>query len=416
MTLVRNRLPQLSGNKWLLCVAIGLLAACSPKVRPVVTQPKPVEPSTEKEPVQAPVKPAVAPATVISLLLPFQLNKVDLSRGAPRATLAKANLAMEYYQGFKLALDSLSADGRNFKLQVYDSQEDVARAHNLALETKVRTSALIVGPVYPDQIKSFSLASPNLSKMVVSPLSPASVLNYKNPHLITVIPPLEYHSWKAAEYIQTKLKPKNVFVLRSGYSDDNKYSVPFKKAIDSLGKKRIRVTEVSVSKGDFTAIMPQLSLTEQNVFVIPSTDKAFLQMTLQALDKLQKQHYPVTVFGHPSWEDATYLKPDLLQRLNTFITSGDKINYKAAAVSRFIKEYRRVYHAEPGEFAIKGFDEGMYFGNIASHNPAGTGQIDLPDHTALHNTFHFVNVPGMGYINTRVKLYRYTNFELKAVE
>ncbi|GAB3931566.1 hypothetical protein GCM10028827_28680 [Mucilaginibacter myungsuensis] len=323
---------------------------------------------------------------------------------------------MEYYQGFKLALDSLSADGRNFKLQVYDTQDAIARAHNLALETKIRTSSLIIGPVYPDQIKSFSLASPNLNKMVVSPLSPASVLNYKNPHLITVMPPLEYHTWKAAEHINAKLKPKQVFVLKSGYSDDNKYSIPFKKAIDSLSKKKIKATELTVVRGNLTSLLLQFSKTEQNVFVIPSTDRAFLDVTLAALGKLQKQGYPITVFGHPSWEDASFLKLDLLQRLNVFITSSDRVNYKSSFVSKFIKEYRKHYQAEPGEFAIKGFDEGMYFGDIASRNPTGVGEINLPDHTALHNTFHFVNVAGMGYINTRVKLYKYTNFELKAVE
>jgi hypothetical protein len=67
--------------------------------------------------------------------------------------LAKADLAVEYYQGFKLALDSLTAGNRNFKLQVFDTRDATAQAHNLALNTKVRTSALIVGPVYPEECK-----------------------------------------------------------------------------------------------------------------------------------------------------------------------------------------------------------------------------------------------------------------------
>jgi hypothetical protein len=226
MTLVQNRLLQLSGNKRLLFVAIGLLlAACSPKIRPVVTPPKPVDSVVVKKPVEVKVVPPTPPpATLISLLLPFHLDELDLSKGAARSGLTKSDLAVEYYQGFKLALDSLTAGNRNFKLQVFDTRDATAQAHNLALNTKVRTSALIVGPVYPEEVKSFSLASPNLKRMVVSPLSPASPLEYKNPNLITVIPPLEYHCWRVAGYIQAKLKAKKVFILKSGYSDDNKYS------------------------------------------------------------------------------------------------------------------------------------------------------------------------------------------------
>jgi hypothetical protein len=44
MTLVQNRLLPLSGNKRLLFVFAGLLlAACSPKVRPVSAPVKPVD-------------------------------------------------------------------------------------------------------------------------------------------------------------------------------------------------------------------------------------------------------------------------------------------------------------------------------------------------------------------------------------
>ncbi|MES2278951.1 MAG: ABC transporter substrate-binding protein [Bacteroidota bacterium] len=417
MTLVQNRLLLLSGNKRLLFVAIGLLlAACSPKLRPMVTLPKPVDTAAViKKPVEVKVvPPPPPPATVISLLLPFQLDQLDLSRGAGHAGIAKADVAMEYYQGFKLALDSLTVGNHNFKLQVFDTKDEGAQAHNLAINTKIRTGNLIIGPVYPEGIKSFSQASPNLKKMVVSPLSPASPIEYKNPNLVTVIPPLEYHCWHMAEYIQTRLKAKKVFILKSGYSDDNKYSIPFKKAIDSLSKKRVKVIELTVVRGNLSALVPQLSATEQNIFIIPATDQQFLQVTLHALDLLAKQHFPVTLFGHPNWEDADYLKADVLQRLNTYISSGDRVNYKSAAVMKFIKEYRKAYHSEPGEYAIKGYDEGLYFGRM-SITPGQT-IANTPDFEGLHNTFHFIKTPTSGYVNTHVKLYKYTNFELKPVE
>jgi hypothetical protein len=174
------------------------------------------------------------------------------------------------------------------------------------------------------------------------------------------------------------------------------------------------VIEVTVVRGNLSALLPQLSLTEQNIFVVPSTDQQFLQVTLRSLDMLAKQHYPVTLFGHPNWEDADYLKPELLQRLNTYISSGDKVNYKSAAVIKFIKDFRKAYHAEPHEYAIKGYDEGMYFGRLAS--TGGQSFPNLPDYEGLHNTFHFVKLAGLGYVNTHVKLYKFANFELKPVE
>ncbi|MFS2083095.1 hypothetical protein ACCD01_31760, partial [Telluria sp. Tellsp99] len=87
---------------------------------------------------------------------------------------------------------------------------------------------------------------------------------------------------------------------------------------------------VYVVRGKLSSLLPQLSKTEKNVFVIPAIDQAFLGVTLRSLDTLNK-HYPVMVFGHPSWDKFSFLKPQLLQRLNTHITSTEKINYKAGA-------------------------------------------------------------------------------------
>ncbi len=415
MTSVQNRLLPLSGNKWLLFTVIGLwLAACSPRLSPVVNAPvKPrIDTVISKREVAVNLKPpSPPPIPVISLLLPFNLDEIDLSKGTSRANLVKADLAMEFYQGFKLALDSLAANNNNFKLQVFDTKDATAKIHNLALTANIRTSAVIIGPVYPEQIKSFTAAL-TLKKMVVSPLSPASPADYKDPNLVTVIPPLKYHCWLAAGYIQGKLKAKKVFILKSGYSDDNKYILPFKKAIDSLGKKRIKVVELTVMHGNLSPLLPQLSETDKNVFIVPSTNQQFLQVTLRSLDMLLKQ-YPVTVFGHPDWERFTYLKPELLQHLNTYITSADQVDYHSAAAIRFLKDYRNAYHAEPGEYAIKGYDEGMYFGQLIL---PGQNIANFGNYEGLHNTIHLVNMQGQGYVNTHVQLYQYINFELKLVE
>lgn len=415
MTLVQNRLLLLSGNKGFIIVLTGLLfAACSPKIRPIEIPVKHTDTAVKKTATAKPLPPAEAPRPVISLILPFHLDQLDLSPGAGKNGLSKADLAVEYYEGFKLALDSLTARNLNFKLLVYDSKDENAQTRSLALYPKVRASDVIIGPVYPEGVRSFTTSFGGLKKVLVSPLSPTPPEDYRYPGLVTMIPPLQYHSRKVAGYINDRLKPKKVFILKSGYSDDNKYTIPFKRALDSLSRKQIKVVALTVVRGNLSSLLPQLSLTEQNVFIIPATDQQFVQVTLRSLDQLVKQHYPVTLFGHPLWEKAAWLKAEQLQRLNTYITSTDKINYHAANVIKFLKDFRRTYHAEPGEYAIKGFDEGMYWGQFVS-TPNQT-IADFGDFVGLHNTFHFTSVPGMGYVNSHVNLYKYANFELKLVE
>lgn len=417
MISVQNRPPRLSGNKRFIFLGIALLAAaCSPKLRPVAA---PVKTETEKpvvktEPVKA--KPAPVRQSTIAMLLPFDLDQLTPGASYTETGLRQANIALDYYQGFKLALDSLTGLGYNFKLQVYDSKGIPSQSHALAYNPQIRTSDLIVGPIFPDDMKAFTEVMVNgVHKPIVSPLSPAAPATFANDNLITATPPLEYHARAAAKYIQVRLKPQKIFVLRSGYSEDNEYINPFKNTLDSLSKGKTQLVQTTVSRGRLDAILPQFSLTTPNIVIIPSTNQAFLTVTMRSLDSLTKK-YPIILFGHPSWPKFSFLRSDVLQRLKTHITAADQVDYKAAATIDFLRGYRKIYHTDASEYAIKGFDEGLYFGKLLGANNGDIKGMIGTDFNGMHNGFHFIKKPGAGYINTHVNIMDYRNYELKKVE
>lgn len=413
MILAQNHRPPLSGNKWLIYLWITLVAAaCSPKLQPVQAPVKPAEKPVAKAPETAPVKAAPKVAT-IALLLPFELDY--LKTGYSTTALKQANIAVDYYQGFKMALDSLTSKGYNYRLLVYDTRDLPSQSHALAYNPDIRASDLIVGPVFPDGLKAFTSVLTSARKPILSPLAASAPSTFKNQNLITAIPPLEYHAWAAADYVVNDIKAKKVFILKSGYSVDNEYITPFKKGIDSLSKKRVKTIQHTVVRGNLSPLVPQLSLTEQNVFVVPSTNQAFLMVTLRTIDSLSKK-YPITVFGHPNWEEVSFLKAELLQGLKTHITSSNNIDYKANATLEFTRNYRKAFKAEPSEYSIKGFDEGVYFGNLLGKDNDGLKNLGQNEYTGMHNSFSFVKKPGLGWVNTHVNVLKYSNFALKKVK
>ncbi len=410
MISVRSRRQPLSGNKWFVFLCMGLvLGACSPKIQPTAKPQLPPPVSVQKPVVPVPV--TVVPAVQtrnISLLLPFDLAQSDTPSD-------DAILAIDYYQGFKFALDSLTAKGYNYKLQVFDSNSNAAGGHSLAQNPKVRASDLIVGPVFPESLKQFTVATATVNKPIISPLSPAPPSDYKDANLVTIMPPLAYHAVYTAKFILQRMKPVKIFLLKSGYSEENKFILPFDHAVDTIGKGRVTIIPITVVHGNLDALIPQLSKTGENIFVIPATDEPFLLATMPSLDKLA-QSYPITVFGHPNWLKATYLQPELLQRLKTHITTADRINYKSPRVNDFIRNYKKIYHIEPTEYAIKGFDEGYYLGGLLSVDPAKFKQLDQYNYSGLLNDFNFKKTEGNGWVNTQVRMLLYQNFDLKPVE
>ncbi|GAA4089254.1 hypothetical protein GCM10022392_08250 [Mucilaginibacter panaciglaebae] len=377
-------------------------------------------PKTETEkpvnkPQQPKPKPVAARQSSIALLLPFGLDHLNPGASYTNTTLKQANIALDYYQGFKLALDSLTSLGYNYKLRVFDTQGISNESRKLAFNPNIWGSDLIIGPIFPDDMKAFAQALSGPRKPIVSPLSPAAPATIGNQNLVTIMPPLAQHAATAAKYIQNRLQPQKVFVLKSGYSEENDYIIPFKNTIDSVSGHRIKVIQTVVVRGRLDALLPQLSATSPNIFIIPSTNQSFITITMHSLDTLASR-YPVVLFGHPNWQKYSFLHSDILQRLRTHITSADCVDYKARATANFISQYRKTFHAEASGYAIKGFDQGLYFGKLLGENNGDVRNMTKADFSGIHNDFHLVKKPGVGYVNTHVNVMDYRYYELRKVE
>ena len=417
MISVLNRLQPLSGNKIFIMLGIVFLAACSPKTlpenrtpvtpapdRPVKDRPIPVE---KRETVEKEVKPEM----IISLVLPFDLTAVNYKTAGTR-DIAKAELAIDYYQGFKMALDSVAnhAD-THFKLQVYDSKDDPANIAILAAKAGIKNSDLIVGPVFPNGITAFATYSKSMKKPTISPLAATDPATFNNPYLVSVNNSLDQHVNKALSFIKSDLKPKKIVLIRSGQADEYKYAVPFKKNLDSLAKG-IAFTEIGIKAVGYENVYKSLNPIGLNVIVLPATDRNFLLSITKEVRKLTS-NFKIAVIGHPGWDKLQFLDGAIMEQLNAHITSSYKIDYKTARTERFIQNYRANFNLEPGEFAFKGFDTGYYFAKLMEkEGKAFESGITKESYDGLHNSFRFIKDKKIGYYNNSLMVLKYEGFQL----
>jgi ABC-type branched-subunit amino acid transport system substrate-binding protein len=413
MILVPNRLRLLSGNNFVIILSmLILLSACSKKI----TAPKPVDiPSPAERDKQKEIVPVKEKTDhSIALLLPFELNSINL-KTAGRRDVAKADLAIDFYQGIKLALDSLTANGHNFNLQVFDTQNQETRVVNLAMASSVRSNDLIIGPVFPDAIKTFADFSELGGALQLSPLAAAMPAEFNNPGLVTINNTIDQHGRKIAEFISLNYKPElvNVVLINTQKTDDAKFSSFFKSSLAQLSGGKFRITERSTA----IAIESFLNPAKNNLVIIASSDRLFLLPAIDKLYKLVNQGYRIDLFGHPNWIKGKYLSQEKMQALKSKISTSYYVNYKAQNVKNFIARYRDEYGLEPSEYSFKGFDIGFYFGGLLEKYGK-----DYADHLGdsvykgLHNNFKFSRDPKFGFINNELMILRYNNFELQPLK
>ncbi len=399
-------------SRYSLFVLFALLfAACSPKIR----TPK-KDDSNAKEKEKTPEKKSIKKFSQanISLLVPFKLNELNL-KTATKSDIEKYAMPIDFYQGFKLGLDSAAAGGQNFKLNVFDTEDDNAHISSLYKNERFKQSNLIIGPVFPDGIKHIKNYAIENKMLVVSPLAATNPTEFDNPNLISIVNNIDLHAHKIAAYISKNFNPENTIVvlINPKKTEDEQLAAPIRTYFQSNPKF---IFQEYASAFTFETKMIK---GKQYAVILTSSDRAFVQPTLDKLYKLKNLPsggYAINLFGHPNWIKQNYTV-DKLQGLNTIISSSYKIDYKSAAVVTFIKKYRNRYGFEPGEYAFKGFDIGYYFGRLLNNYGEEYQDYIVKDkYKGLHNSFSFKYDEKLGYINTSLMLLRYKNFALNVVE
>ncbi|WP_343523112.1 ABC transporter substrate-binding protein [Pedobacter sp.] len=388
-----------------------VLGACSPKVRtpkPGAGKPTEKEKPADKKPIKKFTQASV------SLLVPFKLDELNL-KTATKADIEKYAMPIDFYQGFKLGLDSAAAQGLNFKLNVFDTQDDNAHISTLYKNERFKQSNLVIGPVFPEGLKFIANYAEENNVTIVSPLAATDPAEFNNPNLVSVVNNIGLHGKKMATYITKNFNPASTIVvlINPKKTEDEAFAAPIRSYFQNNGKFTVQeyasayTFETKMIKG------------KQYVVLVTSSDRSFVLPTIEKLYRLKnlpKGGYAINLFGHPNWVKQNY-PADKLQDLNTIISSSYKIDYKSGAVITFIKKYRYKYGFEPGEYAFKGFDVGYYFGRLlVLYGEDYKDYIVKDRYKGLHNSFSFIHDPKLGYINTSLMLLKYKNFALNPVE
>jgi hypothetical protein len=411
MILVQNHLQRLSGNRfWCLIFICFCLAACSPKTRTNKSPKKEIGKVEDKKDMASEKKFTEAN---ISLLIPLNLNSARIKSGS-KAELEKSAMAIDFYQGFKMGVDSAAATGMNFKVKVLDTRDNNVQITSLIKSGQIKGTNLIIGPVFPDGVKFITNYSIANNIPVVSPLAATHPEEFNNPNLISIVNNIDLHADKIGDYIRREYDPgKTVVVLIDPKkSGDEILGDPLRDYFQKGRGSRYTFQEYSSVFAMETRMIPG----KQYTVLISSSDRAFVVGSLDKLAKMKGAGSAIELFGHPNWIKQNY-NTEKLQLLRTKITTSYWVDYKSRDVINFVRKYRQLNKFEPAEYSFKGFDIGFFFGKLFAEHGAGyLKHLTTERHDGLGNSFRFIKDEKLGYINTSLFLLEYKDYTLDPIE
>jgi ABC-type branched-subunit amino acid transport system substrate-binding protein len=302
----------------------------------------------------------------IGLLLPFQSQKVHLTdlKESDYFFPEETQLAVEYYQGAMLALDSLRQAGLKARLMIYDVNSDSLQTTRVLSKPELKQADLLIGPVSTSGLKIASGFALKNKIFLVSPLSASVVSPLPNPYYILANATMRSHCEKIYDFLARNPSVKEVFMLYKKKNPGDVELVNYFKQYQATKGSSIRFIELTDSSAKkYTQVKTVLSTEHKNILIIPSNDESFVRAMIRQLSPLTTD-FLLEIYGMPTWYNFELLPQDQLESMNAHITQPSWFDKSNPAVIRFKDEYLKKFGVNPSSYAISGYDQMMFFGTL----------------------------------------------------
>lgn len=349
--------------------------------------------------VEQAARPVRSNVVKIGYMLPFHLEDADGER------------MVEYYQGMRLALDSLKKQNLNAEITVWNLAKDSSVVKVLS-DPRAFTLDVIFGPLYSEQLPALSeFCKTHGIKLFVPCSIEGSEIDY-NPQVMQVYQTKDQlQNRTISAFIERFRTSHQPIIIDCNNPSDGK--VAFTSALRqklAVSGMNIKVTNINTPMADF---QKQFSRTMGNVIVLNTARSPELNRVYAKLDSLTKQNPGLTIamFGYNEW--FMYQKHDLSYffKYNTYIPTTYYYNAASARTVALENDFKTRWGQDmmpqcTPRMGLMGYDHTMYIVNgIHTYGKDFVGADNQSSYRPLQTPLSFVQVnQGGGYQNDNFQL------------
>ncbi|MFZ1808648.1 MAG: ABC transporter substrate-binding protein [Cyclobacteriaceae bacterium] len=330
---------------------------------------------------------------VVSLLFPF------LAKTLEPTTSTKVNQSiLDLYLGIKMAVDTLKAQGINIDLRSYDTERSTAATTALLEVEELKSTDLIVGPLFPNQTKLVQDFSINNKINMMSPVSNNSEFLGPNPFALLLQPSSETIGARSAEWIAANISNKNCMVFYGEAAKDTVTAASFLKRAKELELNIVLAEKVSrensgtifnklatpVEYDEFkNPIEFELKVDSIGSVFVASDDPIIYTKAISGVDTRGDS---VIIVGNESWLNNAAANFATYERLHITMTAPTFTKLSSPSYKAFRKEFIRKHGVTPTENSKVGYEfmwfvghslksYGVYFQDGLKESPFISGHL-----------------------------------------
>ncbi len=360
----------------------------------------------------------------VGLILPFR-SEATLALDLNELIKTNTNfpnvpaLAVDFYLGFKKALDSLASKDFDVQIELYESDDkDSLKLTQIVSDPKFKDLDLIFGPLYANGFKTISKKAKEHGIPIVSPITTTNKILYNNIYISKTNPSQFTLLESLADYCMDSLMNANANMMLMILSDKDKKEMgfvnAFKKYYNEKQKNRGRLPKdtVTIAKG-IEGLKKQSKPNVKNIVVILSGNQVFLaDMTTQIAMFANNKDF--ILCGWQSLSEFENIDQEYLNQLNYVFPHQFNIT-NLAALKDLDRSYAAAQNTIPSEYYYIGFDIAYYYlNNLKSSGPDFVHTLNTLPFESSYMRFKFFRPDNStGFDNRGVYIFKYANYHLQ---
>ncbi len=275
------------------------------------------------------------------------------------------NPGLEFYEGAQLALDSLSKEGAQLEVFVYDTRSGKESLAQQLEKPEMNEIELILAYATPQE--TWNIANAARTKKIpyinVNLPNDAGVTN--NPYFVLLNSTLQTHLDRIYKYIQKTylLNPVIVFRKRGQMEDIIKSS--FEEAGKATGSVPLKIKYIDLADSfSVHQLTTKLDSNEHTVCIAGSLDENFGKRLSIQLASISK-NYPITLIGMPTFDNLTKDFTGPQYKGLEIVYSTPFYNPRMDKVSQDITNYFNTkMYARPSDMVMRGYEATWRFSKL----------------------------------------------------
>lgn len=385
-----------------------------------ITQPVKTTAAPKQEISQEPIihKPKKT-SYVIGLLLPFKLAESDLINVDE---LAKTNgkfpfaqdLSLDFYTGFKKAVDSLNNANFEVSIRLYDTDDrDTSKIETICKSNEFKQLDAIFGPLYAGVFKIVTKYTKQYQIPIISPVIQQNKILFESPHASKVASSVFTLIESLADFTLDSFPNSRVIVVNTT-TKDIAYTKTFKAQYNNaLQKKHISLKDSAIEVKGIAGVKAAYIPGKKNIIVMFTNNQVYLQDFITQLNIFSDKK-EIILMGFQSTTNIDNLDQEYLNNLQFHFASSNHLNYQDSATMQLTKYYQSTYGSDPSDYYFLGYDIATYYLNhLQTIGPDFFNNLDKYEATGVYTGFKFYQPDKeTGFENTAAYIYKYSNYRL----